>query len=131
MPILTGCGLKLKNKYKMREHLRSHTQEKVVACPTCGGLFSSRTKFFDHLTRQASGTSGNQCSNNTLYTICIAPITQYTHVYNKNSNTQGSSPHVVKVIFLTLRNSSSKERIRSSLWEQTLSFKRSSHFEKG
>ena len=83
MLILTGCGLKLKNKYKMREHLRSHTQEKVVACPTCGGLFSSRTKFFDHLTRQASGTSGNQGSINLLYTIGVAPITQYTHMHNK------------------------------------------------
>ena len=38
--------------------------------------------------------------------IGIAPITQYTHMRNKNSNTQGSSPNVVKVIFHTLRNCS-------------------------
>ena len=38
--------------------------------------------------------------------IGVAPITQYTHVRNKNSNTQGSSPNVVKVVFHTLRNCS-------------------------
>ncbi|XP_041358293.1 histone H4 transcription factor-like [Gigantopelta aegis] len=47
-----GCDSQFKNKYKLREHIRSHTQEKVVACPTCGGLFSNRTKLFDHLKRQ-------------------------------------------------------------------------------
>ncbi|XP_046341940.2 histone H4 transcription factor-like [Haliotis rufescens] len=48
----TDCDARFKSKHKLREHLRSHTQEKVVACPTCGGLFASRTKLFDHLTRQ-------------------------------------------------------------------------------
>ncbi|KAK3581052.1 hypothetical protein CHS0354_013960 [Potamilus streckersoni] len=47
-----GCETKVKSKHKLKEHLRSHTQEKIVACPTCGGLFSNRTKFFDHLRRQ-------------------------------------------------------------------------------
>ena len=31
--------------------------------------------------------------------IGVAPSTQYTHMRNKNSNTQGDSPNVVKVIF--------------------------------
>ena len=63
--------------------------------------------------------------------IGVATITQYTHVRNKKSNTRGSSPNVVKVIFHTLRNSVLlKERMRS-LCEQILSFKRSSYFEKG
>ena len=30
--------------------------------------------------------------------IGVAPITQYMHERNKNTNTQGSSPNVVKVI---------------------------------
>ena len=38
------------------------------------------------------------CANN----IGVFPITQYTHMRNKNSNTQGSSPNVVKEIFHTL-----------------------------
>lgn len=33
--------------------MRSHTQERLVACPTCGSMFSSNTKLFDHLHRQA------------------------------------------------------------------------------
>ena len=55
-------------------------------------------------------------------------MTHYTHVRNKNSYTQGSSPNVVKVIFF--KELLLKERIRP-LWEQIVSFKRSSHFEKG
>ena len=31
------------------------------------------------------------------------------HVYNKNSNNQGRSPNVVKVIFQTIRNCSGSE----------------------
>ena len=32
--------------------MQTHTQEKTVACPTCGGLFSCRSRFKDHLERQ-------------------------------------------------------------------------------
>ena len=31
--------------------------------------------------------------------IGVALITQYTHVRNKNRNTQGSSPYAVEVVF--------------------------------
>lgn len=40
---------------KVKEHLRCHSQEKLVACPTCGGLFASRAKFLDHVKRQETG----------------------------------------------------------------------------
>ena len=53
-----------------------------------------------------------------------------TYLRNKNSNIQGSSPNVVIVFFSYYEELLIKERIRS-LWEQILSFKRSSHFEKG
>ena len=45
-------------------------------------------------------------SNLGYIAISVAPITQFTHMRNKNSNTQESSPYVVKVIFHTLRNCS-------------------------
>ena len=38
--------------------------------------------------------------------IGVARITQYMAMHKKNSNTQGSSPNVVKVIFHTLTNCS-------------------------
>ncbi|NWS01665.1 HINFP factor, partial [Motacilla alba] len=48
------CKCSFKGRCKLREHLRSHTQEKVVACPTCGGMFANNTKFFDHIRRQTA-----------------------------------------------------------------------------
>jgi len=49
----TGCSTITKSKHRLKEHLRSHTQEKVIACSVCGGLFSNSTKLFDHIKRQA------------------------------------------------------------------------------
>ncbi|KAF0029976.1 hypothetical protein F2P81_016707 [Scophthalmus maximus] len=49
----SGCDAFFKIRYRLREHMRSHTQERLVACPTCGSMFSSNTKLFDHLHRQA------------------------------------------------------------------------------
>uniref|UniRef100_U3I079 C2H2-type domain-containing protein n=1 Tax=Anas platyrhynchos platyrhynchos TaxID=8840 RepID=U3I079_ANAPP len=49
-----NCLGVFKGKHKLWDHLRTHTQERVVACPTCGGMFSNNTKFFDHVKRQVS-----------------------------------------------------------------------------
>ncbi|KTG36981.1 hypothetical protein cypCar_00018214 [Cyprinus carpio] len=51
---LPDCEASFKGRFKLREHMRSHTQEKLVACPTCGGMFANNTKFFDHIRRQTS-----------------------------------------------------------------------------
>ena len=68
---------------------------------------------------------------NNPFNIGVAPITQVTHMHNKNSNIQGRSHNVVKVIWMSYyKELLLKDRIRF-LWEQILSFKRSSHFEKG
>lgn len=48
----SDCEATTKGRPKLREHLRSHTQEKVVACPGCGGMYASNTKLFDHIIRQ-------------------------------------------------------------------------------
>lgn len=50
----SDCEATFKGRFKLREHLRSHTQEKIVACPTCGGMFANNTKFFDHIRRQTT-----------------------------------------------------------------------------
>ena len=59
------------------------------------------------------------------YHIGVAPITQVTQVRNKNSNIQGRSLNVISD-FPYYKELLIKERIRS-LWEQILSFKRSSY----
>ncbi|TKS83939.1 Histone H4 transcription factor Histone nuclear factor P [Collichthys lucidus] len=56
------CEATAKGRPKLKEHLRSHTQEKVVACPGCGGMFASNTKFLDHMVRQMEGQRF-QCSH--------------------------------------------------------------------
>ncbi|PNF17531.1 hypothetical protein B7P43_G16827 [Cryptotermes secundus] len=38
--------------WKLAEHVRTHTQEKLVGCPTCGGLFASRARFSYHCMHQ-------------------------------------------------------------------------------
>lgn len=48
-----GCNSKPGTMSKLKEHLRTHSQERVVGCPICGGLFANRSKFFDHCKRQA------------------------------------------------------------------------------
>lgn len=37
---------------RLAEHVRIHTKEKIIACPTCGNLFANNTKFCDHRRRQ-------------------------------------------------------------------------------
>ncbi|KAJ8257032.1 hypothetical protein COCON_G00191840 [Conger conger] len=58
-----GCDAFFKVKYRLREHLRTHTQERLVACPTCGCMFSSNTKFFDHIHRQAEPEESFVCEH--------------------------------------------------------------------
>lgn len=50
----SDCKASFNGRFKLREHMRSHTQEKLVACPSCGGMFANNTKFFDHIRRQTS-----------------------------------------------------------------------------
>ncbi|XP_012281812.1 histone H4 transcription factor [Orussus abietinus] len=60
----TGCIGVYSSLYKLREHLRCHTKEKVVACPDCGVMFASNTKFHDHCKRQIPvDVQGFQCSH--------------------------------------------------------------------
>ena len=49
---------------KLKEHLRSHSQEKMIGCPNCGALFSNRVKFLDHVKRQhVSQQEAYKCNN--------------------------------------------------------------------
>ncbi|KAK0074127.1 hypothetical protein PV325_008739 [Microctonus aethiopoides] len=50
----TGCNGNFSSLHKLKDHVRCHSKEKLVACPTCGALFASNTKFHDHCRRQIS-----------------------------------------------------------------------------
>ncbi|XP_042222717.1 histone H4 transcription factor-like isoform X2 [Homarus americanus] len=59
-----GCAATFILQSRLRDHSRSHTQEKVVGCPNCGGIYASNTKFYDHCTRQIPLYSQQyQCSH--------------------------------------------------------------------
>lgn len=68
-----------KGKHKLWDHLRTHTQERVVACPTCGGMFSNNTKFFDHVKRQVSEDSKWIC----FYFLYVLKRFSFKVFYNK------------------------------------------------
>ncbi|XP_023332121.1 histone H4 transcription factor [Eurytemora carolleeae] len=53
------------NQYNksVKEHLRSHTQEKLAGCPTCGCVFANRVKLLDHLKRQQCGNNEFTCTH--------------------------------------------------------------------
>lgn len=46
------CQGKYVSLYKLKEHMRVHTKEKLIACPECGTMFASNTKFHEHCKRQ-------------------------------------------------------------------------------
>uniref|UniRef100_A0AAR5P4M6 C2H2-type domain-containing protein n=1 Tax=Dendroctonus ponderosae TaxID=77166 RepID=A0AAR5P4M6_DENPD len=46
------CNGSFSTRYKLGEHLRTHTKERMLACPTCMAQFSSKTTFSDHRKRQ-------------------------------------------------------------------------------
>lgn len=48
-----ACEKTFNRMTKMKEHLRSHTGERILACANCGSTFNSYTKFYDHYKRQA------------------------------------------------------------------------------
>lgn len=53
--VSVGCTHRPDKPYRIREHIRRHTQEKTIACPTCGSLFSCGVKFIEHCQLSADG----------------------------------------------------------------------------
>ena len=74
-------------------------------------------------------TFTDMLSDSRMQIIGVAPTTQYTHVRNKKYHSREITK-CCKSDLPYLKELLLKERI-GSLWKQILSFKRSSHFEKG
>ncbi|XP_017467877.1 PREDICTED: histone H4 transcription factor [Rhagoletis zephyria] len=56
------CRKILENKYRLIEHILTHSNKKFVACFNCGEVFRTRTTLFDHLRRQPeNNTNKFQC----------------------------------------------------------------------
>lgn len=51
------CHKQLENKYRLIEHICTHSNKKHVACFHCGELFRTKTTLFDHLRRQPDNNS--------------------------------------------------------------------------
>ena len=66
----SDCTFTSTQRAKLKEHCRTHTHEKSFSCPNCGGLFSNKTKFTDHLRRQ------NTMESKYMYIVCISAKTQ-------------------------------------------------------
>ncbi|EDW81837.2 uncharacterized protein Dwil_GK25471 [Drosophila willistoni] len=57
------CNKQLENKYRLIEHISTHSNKKQVACHHCGELFRTKTTLFDHLRRQPdNNTHKYQCA---------------------------------------------------------------------
>ncbi|KAM7349276.1 histone H4 transcription factor [Cochliomyia hominivorax] len=57
------CKKQMDNKYRLIEHIRTHSNKKQVACFHCGELFRTKTTLFDHLRRQPdNNTQKYQCA---------------------------------------------------------------------
>ncbi|XP_014206525.1 histone H4 transcription factor isoform X2 [Copidosoma floridanum] len=90
----TGCNSKYPSIYKLREHVRVHTKEKILACPDCGWAFASNTKFHYHCKRQIPlEVQGYQCSHcNKFYpTECILREHLRSHVFHYRCDKCGMS----------------------------------------
>jgi uncharacterized C2H2 Zn-finger protein len=66
----SNCEQILSNKNRLAEHMRHHTQEKLVACPVCGALFASFTKLIDHCSRSSSISSNFNFKKNWVHLNC-------------------------------------------------------------
>ncbi|KAH8244878.1 hypothetical protein KR032_001774 [Drosophila birchii] len=56
------CHKQMDNKYRLIEHISTHSNKKQVACHHCGELFRTKTTLFDHLRRQPeNNTNSFQC----------------------------------------------------------------------
>ncbi|XP_030746407.1 histone H4 transcription factor-like [Sitophilus oryzae] len=57
------CKQRFSTRYRLSDHLKVHTKEKMVACPECYTLFSTKLTFSDHRNRQLkSDLRSYQCS---------------------------------------------------------------------
>ncbi|CAF3888300.1 unnamed protein product [Rotaria sp. Silwood1] len=58
---MMGCTHRPDKPSRIKEHIRRHTQEKTIACPRCGSLFSCGVKFIEHCQLSIEVSPNFQC----------------------------------------------------------------------
>ncbi|XP_050520197.1 histone H4 transcription factor-like isoform X2 [Daktulosphaira vitifoliae] len=58
----TDCNLKFIKRSRLVDHMKSHTLEKMCACPNCGVMFATYTKLKDHCWQSNKDKSNHQCT---------------------------------------------------------------------
>lgn len=66
-----GCDKVYSKTGRLVEHIRSHTQERMMACPNCGATFTSYTKFYSHFNRQGEESKCMLSTMGSLIFLCF------------------------------------------------------------
>lgn len=85
-----NCHQSLRSKSHLKEHMRAHTHQKFIACPTCGATFASSSKFIQHVLRQQQPEDSTQESITVNINIDETPI-QLTLQVTSDQNLEPSS----------------------------------------
>ncbi|XP_054165449.1 histone H4 transcription factor-like [Oppia nitens] len=86
-----NCDSAVKSRSHLREHLRTHTQEKLIACPSCGAMYCNKTKFVDHLYRQTDNNGNNKNDSLTLHVSKVTDDQSMTTLTIQVPQTEESS----------------------------------------
>ena len=60
MPLWQGCPYKTKDSNSLKKHVRTHTKEKMIACPYCGETYRENAKFDEHIYKASDHNSSTE-----------------------------------------------------------------------
>lgn len=106
------CTFQTNSRWHLKDHLRSHTQEKLVACPNCGSMFCSKFKLGDHILRQYLNEN---FTNEHLQTLLLhvsndkqqVTLTLIPSINSDKDNVTENGEQLASTCLLTLPNRSS------------------------
>ena len=101
------CTFQTNSRWHLKDHLRSHTQEKLVACSNCGSMFCSKFKLGDHILRQYLNENFSNEQLQTLLfhysndkqqvTLTLIPSINSDKDNNENDNALPTAPSSTRI----------------------------------
>lgn len=85
------CHKQMGNKYRLIEHISTHSNKKQVACFHCGELFRTKTTLFDHLRRQPENNSECAPSDGDTFLVLLMFISLPTQRTASSARSASSS----------------------------------------